>query len=137
MNSLPHGELFSMTLDHLVCWVAGRRTPPRADRIEVGPDDLFVKDDLGNSRGGVRCAQMDVPRLRYLPNPGTTEDGLPARGVVGFEEPLSKATLRRLYPTHAAYVEALHRRLDELIAAGWLLPDDADEMRAEAAAAEI
>ena len=135
MNSLPHGELFSLTLDHLVQWVANGVTPPRADRIEGEGDELFVKDESGNSRGGVRTAQMDVPRLKYFSNPGLTEDGTPARGVVGIEEPLPQETLQRLYPSHDAYVESFNSRLDELIAAGWLLPEDADEMRAEAAGA--
>jgi hypothetical protein len=137
MNSLPHDELFSMGLHHLVQWVADDVIPPRAERMEVGPNGLFVKDEHGNSRGGVRCAQMDVPRLRYQSNPGVQEDGTPAFGVVGIEEPLGPETLGRLYRDHADYVERFNRRLAELIAQGWLLPDDADEMRAEAEKAEI
>ena len=137
MNSLPHNELFSVGLDHLVRWVVSGETPPRAERIEVGPDGFFVKDEHGNSVGGVRCAQMDVPRLRYGPNPGVQEDGTPAFGVVGIEEPLPAATLERLYRDHADYVEQFERRLDELVAEGWLLHEDADEMRAEAEEAEI
>ena len=137
MNSLPHGELFSMGLHHLVRWVAAGETPPRAARIQVGPDGLFAQDEHGNSRGGVRCAQMDVPRLRYQPNPGVQEDGTPAFGVVGIEEPLPAETLRRLYRDHADYVEKFERRLDELVAQGWFLAEDADEMRAEAEKADI
>ena len=38
MNSLPHGELFNMGLHYLVQWVAEGVAPPRAERIEVGPD---------------------------------------------------------------------------------------------------
>jgi Alpha/beta hydrolase domain len=132
MNSLPHDELFAMGLHHLVQWVAGSETPPRADRIQVGADGLLVKDEHGNSRGGVRCAQMDVPRLRYQSNPGVKEDGTPAFGVVGIEEALPSETLARLYRDHADYVGRFERRLDELIVAGWLLAEDADEMRAEA-----
>jgi hypothetical protein len=137
MNSLPHDELFSMGLHHLVQWVTGQRTPPRADRIDVGPDGLFVKDQYGNSCGGVRCAQMDVPRLRYQSNPGVKDDGTPAFGVVGIEEPLPPETLRRLYRDHADYVDRFNRRLDELIAQGWFLAEDADDMRTEAEQAKI
>jgi hypothetical protein len=137
MNSLPHNELFSVGLDHLVRWVVDGEAPPRAERIEVGPDGLFDKDEHGNSVGGVRCAQMDVPRLRYGPNPGVREDGTPAFGVVGIEEPLPAATLERLYRDHDDYVEQFERRLDELIAHGWLLSEDADEMRAEAEEADV
>jgi hypothetical protein len=80
---------------------------------------------------------MDVPRLRYFANPGVKEDGTPTFGVVGIEEPLPRETLERLYRDHADYVTRFDRRLDELIAQGWFLADDADEMRAEAEKAEV
>ncbi len=137
MNSLPHGELFSMALDHLVQWVADGVIPPRADRIEVGPEGLFAKDEQGNTRGGVRCVQLDVPRLQYMSNPGVTEDGTPAFGVVGIEMPLPRAVVERLYKNHLDYVERFDRRLDELVGQGWFLGEDAAEMRAEAEKAEV
>ena len=137
MNSLPHGELFAMGLDHLVQWVVDGVAPPRSARIETGSDELFLKDDYGNSRGGVRCAQMDVPCKHYTPNPGTNDDGTPAFGVVGIEEPLPSATLKELYADHADYVKRFGHRLDELIGQGWLLPADADAMRFEAESALV
>jgi hypothetical protein len=137
MNSLPHDELFAMGLDHLVRWISSGDTPPRADRIEVGADGLFVSDEHGNTRGGVRCAQMDVPRLRYQANPGVKDDGVPAFGVVGIEEALPAKALKRMYQDHADYVERFNRRLDELIAQGWFLAEDADGMRAEAEQADV
>jgi hypothetical protein len=137
MNSLPHGEMFAVSLDHLVRWVGEGVLPPRVTRIETGDDGLFVKDECGNSRGGVRCAQMDVPRNRYFPNPGTNPDGTPAFGVVGVEEPLSSETLKGMYRDHQDYVDRFNRRVDELINEGWLLPADADEMRDEAESAPV
>lgn len=50
MNSLPHFELFNMGLHHLVEWVANGTVPPRADRIEVGPDGYFARDEHGNTK---------------------------------------------------------------------------------------
>ena len=111
--------------------------PGLLDRIEVGPDGLFLKDTYGNTRGGVRCAQMDVPRLRYTSTPGVDETGEPAFGVVGFEEPLSAEAIQGLYRDHADYVDRFNRRLDELIAQGWFLDKDAAGMRAEAEAAAV
>jgi hypothetical protein len=137
MNSLPHGELFSACLHHLVRWVAEGVTPPRADRIEVAPNGLFAKDEFGNTRGGIRCPQLDVPKARYLSNPSVGEDGTPAFGVVGVEEPLPKETLQKAYRDHADYEEKFKRRLEELIAQGWLLPEDASEMREEAETAPV
>lgn len=135
-SSLPHFELFQMALHHLVRWVADQITPPRAERIEIGPDGLVAKDENGNSRGGVRCVQLDVPRARYLANP-TDPDGTLVLGGCGLEQPFDKATLRRLYKDHLDYVERFNRRLDELIDQGWLLFEDAAEMRAEAEKAEV
>jgi|HubBroStandDraft_1064217.scaffolds.fasta_scaffold50426_2 hypothetical protein len=132
MNSLPHNELFSMSLHRLVQWVAKGITPPRAERLEVGADEFLVKDEYGNTLGGVRCAQIDVPRLQYFSNPGVAEDGTPAFGVVGVEKPLSAESLERRYQNDGDYVEQFNRRLDELIALGWFLEDDAPAMRAAA-----
>ena len=136
MNSLPHYELFSMALDHLVRWVADGVVPPRADRIEIGPDGWFAADEHGNSLGGVRCPEMDVPRNRYFPNP-KNDDGTPAFGVVGTEEPFDHDTLAKLYRDHDDYVARYSKRLDELIGQGWLLPEDADEIRQEAEKADV
>jgi hypothetical protein len=133
MNSLPHHELFNVTLHHLVQWVASAITPPRADRIELAANGCCAKDEYGNSRGGVRCVQLDVPRATYYPNP-PNPDGTPTSGTVGLEAPFDKAAMRRLYGEPADYVARFNRRLDELINQGWLLAEDAGGMRAEALA---
>ncbi|MFJ2113147.1 alpha/beta hydrolase domain-containing protein [Streptomyces sp. NPDC087850] len=136
MNSLPHFELFSMGLHHLVEWVANGTVPPRADRIEVGQDGYFARDEHGNTRGGVRSVQLDVPHSTYRPNP-TRRDGTPSSLTVGSEEPLDAETLRQLYHDSDGYLQRFDRRLDELVAEGWLLAEDADEMRREARQVEI
>jgi hypothetical protein len=136
MNSLPHNELFSMGLHHLVQWVAQGTTPPRAERIQVGPDGFFASDEHGNSLGGIRCAQLDVPTATYHPNP-RNEDGTPAFGVVGTEEPFEPQKLEQLYKDHPDYIERYNRRLDELISEGWFLEADAAELRREAEEAAV
>lgn len=133
MNSLPHHELFDMALHHLAQWVAQGTAPPRAARIEVGADGCFARDEHGNSRGGVRCVQLDVPRATYHPNPLTAE-GRPAFGTLGTEVPFDKAKMKRLYGDPASYVARFNHRLEELIREGWFLAEDADGMRAEASA---
>jgi hypothetical protein len=132
MNSLPHNELFSMALDHLVHWVADRTTPPRAPRIATHPDGRFERDEHGNTVGGVRCAQLDVPRATYLANTPNA-DGSPGIGTVGIESPFDAVVMEQLYGTHDKYVEQFRARLDELVRDGWMLADDVDVMLAEAA----
>ena len=126
MNSLPHHALFNMALDHLVQWVSSGVTPPRADRIELTPDGrYFAKDENGNSIGGVRCVQMDVPHSTYRSTP-VNADGTPRRNNHGTEVPFDEAKMTELYGDQATYIERFNSRLDELISQGWLLPEDAD-----------
>jgi hypothetical protein len=132
MNSLPHNEMFNMALNHLVLWVDKGVAPPRADRIELAADgNFFAKDENGNSRGGVRCVQMDVPRATSIPNP-KNPDGSLLFGTFGFEVPFDKAKMQKLYGTPAEYVTRFNRRLEELIQQGWFLGADATGMRDEA-----
>ena len=136
MNSLPTFELFAMGLEHLVQWVANDKVPPRAERLEVGPDGFFAKDEHGNTRGGVRSVQLEVPHSTYRANP-TKADGTPSYLTVGNDEPFEASKLRRLYGDAPHYVERFNRRLDELVADGWLLAEDADAMRHEAEQLEL
>ena len=121
-----------MCLHHLVAWVADGTVPPRAHRLEVGPDGYFAKDEYGNTKGGVRCVQMDIPHSTYRANP-VKGNGRPSFLTVGADEPFDLKQLRLAYADSARYRQQFDRRLDELIAEGWLLSDDADEMRREAA----
>ncbi len=131
MNSLPHFELFSVGLHHLVEWVANGVVPPRAERIEVSPEGYFAKDEHGNSLGGVRCVQLDVPHATYRPNP-TRADGTPSYLTVGTDEPFDAGKLGALYGDSFTYLERFNLRLDELIGQGWFLAEDAGDIRMEA-----
>jgi hypothetical protein len=105
--------------------------PPRAERLEIGPDGLFTKDEHGNTRAGVRCVQLDVPHATFHANL-LRADGTPTWLTVGCEEPFAAEQLRALYGDKAGYLERFNPRLDELVTEGWLLPDDAAEMMREA-----
>lgn len=136
MSGIAHHELFRAMLDLLVQWVDKGTPPPRADRIEVAPDGYFAKDEHGNSKGGVRCVQMDVPTATYYSNP-KNPDGSPAFGVVGTEVCFSREKLRQLYADQFDFAERFNRRLKELIAQRWYLAEDANELRSEADKAHV
>ena len=142
MNSYPHHEMFNMALDHLVRWVSEDKTPPRADRIkEAAQGPYFAKDEFGNSIGGVRCAQLDVPHSTYYPNPVgengqplLESDGRPSWTTVGTEKPFSAEMMQTVYGSPANYQKRFNQRLDALISQGWFLAEDAAKMREEAGA---
>jgi hypothetical protein len=131
MSGMPFNQLYQMALDHLVRWVAEGVAPPSARRMEMGPDGWFVKDEHGNSIGGVRTVQLDVPRATYTSNT-TLPNGKQGFGSFGFERPFDEATLKRLYRDKSHYLERFNLHLDEIISEGWFLPEDAEEFRTEA-----
>jgi hypothetical protein len=137
MNSLPHHELFNVALHHLIAWTANGVTPPRAEWISESRDHrYFAKDEHGNSIGGVRCVQMDVPRATYQPV-AVGDQGHGTFTTIGTQLDFGADKMRQLYGSRANYVRRFNERLDELISNGWFLAEDADGMRAEAGAQQF
>jgi hypothetical protein len=120
-----------MTLNHLVQWISTGEAPPKADRLVVGSDGFFEKDELGNTKGGVRSVQLDVPHSTYHANP-MKPDGTPSYLTVGNDQPFDSDTLWNLYSNKSEYLDRFDARVNELVADGWLLADDANAMRIEA-----
>ncbi|GAA2974120.1 hypothetical protein JOD63_000318 [Microbacterium terrae] len=125
MSTFPHNELFNATLEHLVRWVVDGVAPPRAPRLELAEDGRVALDRHGNTRGGVRCAQMDVPTRRYFARaPLPSEDYF----SVGIEVPFAADELLALYGDESGYRDAFLARIDQQQVDGWLLADDVDQM---------
>ena len=132
MNSLPHFELFACARPPGALGRRRRRRRPAPTASTSATDGYFATDEHGNSRGGVRCAQLDVPAFDLPPEPARP-DGSPELPHRRATRNRSTATqLRSLYGDTAGYVAQFERRLEELVAEGWLLEADADEMRREA-----
>ncbi|WP_326761959.1 alpha/beta hydrolase domain-containing protein [Streptomyces phaeochromogenes] len=64
-------------------------------------------------------------------------DGTSSHLTIGSDEPFEAAKLRELYRDSADYHRRFESRLDELIVEGWLLAEDADDLRREARELEI
>jgi hypothetical protein len=132
-NDLPHNALFSMALDHLVKWVVAGKAPPRAARLRRDAEGrFFAKDANGNTIGGVRSAQMDVPRATYYSVPGPVP-GHDKPAPFPNQVPFDAAKMARLYRTPANYVAQFNKRMDTLISQGWFLAGDAGQWREQAA----
>lgn len=124
-------------LRHLVAWAAGGPAPPVAEPLVVEGDPAggraalsFATDDLGLARGGVRtpCVDAPVEVLTGLGRPGASHVCL----LFGRSLEIAPDVLRARYPTAAAYLDAYGRALDAAVAAGFVLADDRDEVRADA-----
>ena len=135
------GAFTALALNHLVEWIANGKTPPRAPYIDVdqnpaGDGSHLALDEFGNAKGGIRNVWVDVPVATYgVFAVGKTQAQNRLCQLAGTKVPLSDAMRRKLYRNKADYVDKVNRRLQELIAAGWFLPEYADAVRADANAA--
>ncbi|MFT4201032.1 alpha/beta hydrolase domain-containing protein [Gordonia sp. (in: high G+C Gram-positive bacteria)] len=120
-------------LRHLDAWARGGAAPPTAPPLTVvGPDEdpVFALDEVGNVRGGVRTPCVDVP-TRVLS--GVVTDPVSRIcALFGTTTPLPDDVLAARYTSPAAYLAAYAEAADAAIAAGFVLPEDRDELLAEA-----
>lgn len=136
INSGPQSHYVShAALSHLDRWVRDGIAPPKVPILEVAESgDLFVVDENGIARGGVRTPWVDVP-VATLSGVGQTSDTMMAF-LFGTTTPFTIERLAELYPSGLeSYVGKFSTSLDSAIGAGFIVEADAPEVRALAAAA--
>jgi hypothetical protein len=129
VTHFPAGAFTALGLNHLIEWVAKGQKPPHAPYIAVDQDpgndgSYLALDAFGNAKGGVRNVWVDVPLATYgVFGKGKTPATDRLCQLAGTEVPLPQATLRKLYRHKDQYARRVHRRLRELLAQGWFLPE--------------
>jgi hypothetical protein len=110
-------------------WARGGDPAPSADRLETDGREL-VRDEAGNTRGGVRTPAVDVPveLLRGDTAPGASY----LCQLFGSTLPMDPASIRARYADRDDYLAAYERATDAAVAAGFVLPEDRDDVLAEA-----
>lgn len=108
-------------LRHLATWASGGPAAPGAEPISVR-NGAFVRDDVGNVRGGVRTPVVDAPAelLSGEAAPGASL----ICGLFGRTVALTGQQWAARWPSYDAYVSAYTAATDAGIAAGFLLPED-------------
>jgi hypothetical protein len=139
-SQFPLRHVASMALRNLIEWL-NDSIPPKADRIHLEEDGrTIVRDEYGNAVGGVRTSYLDVPIATY--GAVSTNDPDANRpsdrcDFLGYQIDFTREQLNDLYKNHGGYLNRVNRRLDELVRDGWYLKRDADELRTEAAHADV
>jgi hypothetical protein len=143
VTDFPAGAFTALALNHLIQWIEKGTAPPRAPSIEVdrnvtGDGSHLALDEHGNAKGGIRNIWVDVPTATHgVFGKGKTTATDRLCQLAGTEVPLPEATLRKLYRDKDDYVRRVERRLDELIAQGWFLPEYRQLVLADAKATII
>lgn len=133
-------------LEAMVKWVRDNVTPPEAPDLEVttfgatvGAFSVLTRDSDGNALGGIRLSEHAVPTAT-----NTGENG-PVSGTwyagycrtYGAYVPFTPARLEELYQNHGVYVQQVAHVTDQNLAAGYILWENAESTKAQAAASSI
>lgn len=122
INSGPQHFVVSKAIAALREWIVNGAAPAEAPRLEVDAiGTSYSYDDLGNVLGGIRTPYVDVPIARLS---GEGQGGEGFCFLFGTTALFDDVTLAALYPSHAAYVNAVNSSVDSAIANGFLLPED-------------
>ena len=116
-------------LRHLDRWARGGDPPPAAPPLATATDG-FAHDEVGNVRGGVRTPVVDAPVevLSGRPWPGASV----ACRLFGSTTELTSDELVQRYRDRAGYLTAYERATDAAISSGFVLPEDREEVLADA-----
>jgi hypothetical protein len=135
-SHMPFYYVSNAVYDHLVRWVTDGTPPSTAPPIaltSLGPPVVIARDSFGNALGGIRLSQHAVPTAT---NTGT--NGGPAFCLLyGTHLPFDDATLYTLYRNHGNYVSAVNHVTNDNLKAGYILIENAQETRVEAAHSDI
>ena len=131
-SRFPNRLAFNAALVWLDQWARDDIAPPRADLIDV-VDGEPVLDEHGNVVGGLRSPYVDVPTSTWNGN----STGESFCRIAGHEIPFSQEKLRRLYPSHDAYVSAVTNSVNALVEQGFLLAEDGADVIREAKRSEV
>jgi len=136
INSGPQHFVLKAAIAALNEWVRRGTPPPTAPRLETsaGPLVSILRDVNGNALGGIRTPQVEVP-VATLSGEGQT--GSLFCLLFGTTVVFDDAKLASLYADHEAYVSAFNEATDRAVRAGFILPADAELMKAAAAASNI
>jgi len=140
INAGPMHWQLDAAVDHLNRWVTDGTPPPKAPLLETTSSSpvVYAVDDAGNTLGGVRSPHVDAP-IAQLGGTGNTGEGNFGRfcRLFGTTVPFTAEQIAARYPTHRAFVTKWNQAVDRALKAGYLVPEDAKELKRAAAQSDI
>lgn len=135
--------VYHAAYDAMARWITtGQRPPSVPERLIVNysTNPLTAgRDRFGIAFGGIRLPDVTVPAAY---NAGTNSGGKGGTSLASCQQagtyvPFDDATLRSLYGTHENYVAQVRIWADTNVQQGFLLPEDADKLVADAQLSDV
>lgn len=139
LSQFPSYEIFKAIITGFVDWVMNGEAPNDGVTIDA-VSGAIQRDDVGNARGGVRSAYVDVPTVHYIASAPLDSAASPTaffRGLIGLQEPLAADALKSRYGTQEKYLSKFNHQIDKMVEDHWLLEQDADHLKTEESMRDI
>lgn len=143
INTGPATFVLRAGVAHLNRWITDGTLPPSAPRLEVdvplpAPPGVvpYAQDANGNVLGGIRTPAVDAP-VAKLSGFGQTGNNAPFCGSFGTTVPFTDDELEALYRNHGRFVSAWNRATKDALQAGFLVKEDAQDMKVVGAQSDI
>jgi hypothetical protein len=118
----------------LHAWLEGDGPPARQPRLEkVGDPPVLPRDEHGNALGGIRWPDLEAPLGTHIGECSPTGFA----NLNGSTSMFDADTVRALYGDKETWVKRYSKAVDDLVASGVVLPDDAERMKELALAQDI
>jgi hypothetical protein len=127
-SRVPFTYALSAAYSHMVRWLDTGVRPPVAPRFAVDALGGIARDGRGNALGGIRLPEHEVPTATS----NGDNSGVGFCILYGSHEPFDAVTLRALYPTRDAYVQAFDEAAQRAVRDGFVLPYDGAAARRQA-----
>ncbi len=136
VNAGPAYAVLQAAVHALIRWSCGGDAPAIAPRLELTSDEplAIALDANGNALGGVRTPLVDVPTAALC---GDGNDGESFCRLFGTTTPFDAAQLRSRYPNHESYTSRFNEAADAAVRNGFLLREEADNMKRAAARSTV
>jgi hypothetical protein len=135
-NPIVIGYVQSALMHGLDRWITDGNEPPASrfmELVEPVDDPELSLDEDGNAKGGIRPPQLEVPLGTYV----GTNSGPGFCFLFGGFTPFDDARLMQLYPNRGRYISRIFRAIKRSQREGFLLPEDAIELRREARRSDV
>jgi len=137
-SRIPDRYTLSTAIDRLATWAQRGRAPATAPLIALEADGLTVqRDSRGNALGGIRLAPFQVPVALDTGVNETPAGSTALCFLNGTHIPFDTATLNSLYPDRQTYLRQFYDAIGQNVRDGYVLREDAREMKANARASII
>ena len=136
-NNGPQPYVIRAALHALMVWMRDGREPARGELLKTQDNGSPAVDEYGNSLGGVRSPDVDVPISILSGAPAASGGGSFFCFLFGSTTSFSPETLTQLYPVHEDYVSKVKMSARKQREAGFLLEPEEKALVARAEAAAV